>query len=320
MLKQKIRMGAKRYALGASGLRVSRLGVGGGSLTMGGDEQAAMTTLQACWDAGLRHYDTAPLYNDSEARLGRFFAGRDCRDVVVSTKIGRYPAPAGERRFDFSGPAIEQSIEVSVKRLGLHQLDMVSVHDLTTAMVGEGFPEARRALLEGGLERLRALKRSGVVRAIGLALYDAAGAIELLQAASFDYVLIVGGYSLIRHDALDALLPICLARGVGVMMASPFHTGLLVSGAMFDFRPADADMLERVKRIEQVCAWHGVSLPAAALQFPLLHPAIANVVVGHRSPEEVATNLSWLEAPIPTVFWSDLVDQGLLPTAARSPL
>lgn len=320
MLKQEVMAGAKQRTLGDSGVRVSRLGVGGGSLATGGDEQAAMAMLQACWDAGLRHYDTAPLYNDSEARLGRFLAGQDGRDFVVSTKVGRLPAPAGGRRFDFSGRAIERSIEVSLKRLGLDQLDMVSVHDLTSAMVGEGFADALKALRDSGIERLLALKRSGVVRAIGLALYDAAGAVELLQVAPFDYVMIVGGYSLVRHDALDALLPVCVARGVGVMMASPFHTGLLVSGAvrgaLFDFQPAGAEMLERVRQLELACARHGVSLAAAALQFPLLHPAIANVVVGHRSPAEVAANLSWLEAPIPAPFWADLVDQGLLPAGA----
>ena len=142
------------------------------------------------------------------------------------------------------------------------------------------------------------------------------------RSASFDYVLIVGGYSLIRHDALDARCTDRLARGVGVMMASPFHTGLLVSGAMFDFRPADADMLERVKRIETgLCVARRQPPGRRRLQFPLLHPAIANVVVGHR-----IAGVKWrpishgFEAPILTVFWSDLVDRGLLPTAARSPL
>jgi D-threo-aldose 1-dehydrogenase len=314
--------GSQLQPLGRCGVRVSRLGVGGGNLATSGGDRETTAMLDACWSAGLRYYDTAPLYGESEARLGLALAHHGRDDFVLSTKIGRLAAPVGERRFDFSRNAIERSLAESLLRLRTDYVDLLSVHDLTPAMLGDQHEQAKRDLLGGALDYLRALKKQGVFRALGIALYDSDAAVQLLDAASFDYVMIVGGYTLVCQSAADKLLPFCLARGIGVLLASPFHTGLLatgaVAGARFNYRQAGAEMLDKVARIEAVCDRHAVALPAAALQFPLLHPAIASVVVGHRTPREVQANLEWLETPAPQAFWENLVAEGVLP--ALTPL
>ena len=309
--------GTERRPVGRTGIMVSALGVGGGTLATGGDEGKVDAMLRGCWDGGLRYYDTAPLYGNSESMVGRFLSRFERQSYVVSDKVGRLPAPAGERRFDFSRPSVEQSVETSLNRPGTDYIDLLSVHDLTPAMLGESYPAMRDEFLHGAVDLLVQLKRDHIVHSLGLALYDCAVALEQLQGGAFDYVMIVGACSLLCQDALTALLPYCSSQGIGLLSASPFHTGLLVSGAVagarFNYRPADAVMLAKVRRIEGICAAHAVSLPAAALQYPLRYPAIASVVVGHQAPSEVATNLAWLREPIPQAFWDDLVREELLP-------
>jgi D-threo-aldose 1-dehydrogenase len=308
--------GSDLRRLGLSGLSVSALGVGGGTLATGGGEAHTLEMLEACWEAGLRYYDTAPLYVESERRLGRFMARHDRSEIVISTKVGRMPAPPGERRFSFSQDDVTQSLEASLDRLGVDYIDVVALHDLTPTMLGDAYLQARRDIFDGTLDYLAGLKKQGVVRALGVAVYDPDIALEWLETAAFDSVMIVGAYTLLNQRAEDALIPYCEAHGVGVLAASPFHTGLLVTGAVegarFNFSKADAEVLARVERIERVCRRHGVRLPTAALQFPLRHGAVSSVVVGQRTPVEVFTNMKWLQAPIPGAFWEDLVSDGLL--------
>jgi D-threo-aldose 1-dehydrogenase len=296
------------------------LGAGGGSLAMTGDERQTAQMLDACWKAGLSYYDTAPLYGESESRLGRFLMGRARESFVVSTKVGRMPAPSGRRHFDFSREATATSVRRSLDRLGIGYIDVLLVHDLTPEMLGSSFDACRRELLGSTFEYLAELRRDGIVRTLGLALYDPATAVQLLAEAAFDCVMIAGSYSLLNQEALAALLPYCLDRGIGVLSASPFHTGLLVTGAIddarFNYQQAGEPVLDKVRRIESVCSRHSVTLPAAAIQFPLFHPAVASVVVGHQTPREVKTNLGWLQDPIPAAFWNELLDEGLLPAGA----
>jgi D-threo-aldose 1-dehydrogenase len=309
-----------RRPLGRAGWSVTALGVGGGTLATGASARHTASMLETCWAAGLRYYDTAPLYGNSESQFGDFLMSHERSSYALSTKVGRMPAPAGERRFDFSRSAVEASVAQSLHRLRTDYVDILSIHDLTPAMLGPGFEAARRELLSDAVPYLLDLKRSGVIRFLGIALYDPAAALELLASNAFDCVMIVGAYSLLCHDALSELLPYCCSRGIGVLSASPFHTGLLVTGARagarFNFQPASPAQLDIVRRIERICGMHDVKLPAAALQFPLLHPAIASVVVGHRTPQEVLTNIAWLGERIPREFWEALKHQGLLPREA----
>ena len=318
MLTDAAGAGAGFRTLGDSGIRVSRLGVGGGSLATSGDLQETTAMLTACWDAGLRYYDTAPLYGDSEARLGSMFQRHARKDFVVSTKVGRLSNVDGRRRFDFSRAAMERSIANSLSKLAVDYVDLVFIHDLTPAMLGDEYAQASAALLDEGMDYLLELKKQGVVRGVGVSLYDIEIATQLVTSAPLDCCMIVGGYTLLQQDAMGALLPLAVARKVGILVASPFHTGLLVTGAAanarFNYGQTPAELLEKVARIEAVCDRHSIDLAAAALQFPLLHPAVAGVVVGHRTPAEVRSNVASLDTSAPTAFWADMIAQGLLPS------
>lgn len=275
-----------------------------------------MAMLQACWEHGLRYFDTAPLYGESEAMLGRFLADAPRAGEVVSTKVGRLPAPAGERRFAFDRDEVLRSVERSLACLRRDRIDIVAVHDLAPAMLGDGYDPAVRDLLDGGYQALAELKASGAVGALAVATYDPAAAVRLLRAAPFDSVMIVGAMTLLSQEAEAELLPFCTDKGIGVVLASPFHTGLLVTGvapgAKFNMRDATAAEITRTQALQRVCDRHGVPLAAAAIQFPLRAPTIASVVTGHRTPDEVAINLAWLRQPAPDAFWNELQETGLV--------
>jgi D-threo-aldose 1-dehydrogenase len=312
--------GARRRPLGRLPLQVSTLGVGGGSLAVAGEPQETDAMLCACWEAGLRYFDTAPLYGQSEQRLGLFLNRLSRDDYVISTKVGRYPAPPGQRRFDFSVTAVERSITESLRRLRINFLDLIFLHDLSPAMLGADFERTRDIVLSETLPYLSKLKRQGVIRAIGLAQYDCDAAANMLSEARVDCVMVAGGYTLLCQDALHALLPLCESRGIGVLMASPFHTGLLVSGAVngarYNYQKADVELLNRVRLIQQICNRYAIELPSAALQFPLLHPAIVAVVAGHKTAAEVRANTAWLEPRIPMALWKELIHYALIPPTA----
>jgi D-threo-aldose 1-dehydrogenase len=311
----------QKRRLGRCGIDVTTLGVGGGTLATGGGEVQTLAMLEAWWEAGLRYFDTAPLYGQSEVVLGRFLSTKARQSFVVSTKVGRLPAPAGTRRFDFSRQAVETSVANSLRSLATDYVDVLAVHDLTPAMLGNQFEQSRKLLLEETVDYLLDLKRQGIVRAIGLALYDCDTALTLLQTGAFDTVMIVSAYTLLCQDAANALLPYCVAHDIGVLLASVLHTGLLATGAVhgarYNYQDAGAAVLERVRRIEAICALHGVPLHAAALRFPLLHPGVAGIVVGHQSPAEVAASISALEAQIPHAFWQELLQQQLVANSSN---
>ncbi len=307
--------GVPTRALGRSGIRASLIGAGCGSLAVSGGEGEAIAMLEAAWDAGLRYYDTAPLYGDSEKLLGKAFADKRRDDFVLASKVGRLPAPPGRRLFDYSRAAIERSIGRSLEHLQTDHLDVVAIHDATPAMLGERFEDLTRPLLDESLDYLSGLKQRGVIRALGLALYDADAAVQWLRAAPFDTVMIAAGYTLLNQAALAELLPLCTSRGIGVLVASPLHSGVLatgaVAGARFDYREASPSILDRVARIERLCKRYAVDLTAAALQFPLSHPVVASIIVGHRTPAEIHATLDRIRAPIP--FWRALEEERLIP-------
>ena len=319
------RAGAERQRL-----RWPSLGFGGGSAFVGSTgEIEAVELLFYAWSRGLRYFDTAPFYGHglSEHRFGAALRHYPRDDFVLSTKVGRMlrPDPAATRRggrlsfaveYDYGYDAVMRSVEDSLQRLGLARIDIAYVHDLSPQWQGDAYARCFRDAVDGGFRALAKLRSEGTLRAIGAGMKDVDALLRIVDAADVDCVMLAGGYTLLEQGALAQLLPRCEARGVDVVLASPFNSGILASGAVagasYFYAPAPPDVVARAQRIEAVCARHDVPLGAAALQFPLAHPAIASVVAGFRTKTEVDTNLRWLDTRIPPALWSELRAEGLI--------
>ncbi|SCD38096.1 D-threo-aldose 1-dehydrogenase [Streptomyces sp. TverLS-915] len=320
--------------LGRARLPVTRLGFGAApvaGLYAPLAEDAATRTLEAAWDAGIRYFDTAPHYGVglSEERLGRFLADRPRTSYVLSTKVGRrlvpyagpasaldgadgfFGTPARERVRDYSADGVRRSLAESLERLGLDRVDVVLIHD-PEAHAREALDEAYPAL-----ERLRA---EGVVASIGVGMNETGLPARFVRETDIDVVLVAGRHTLLDGEAARELLPLCLARGVDVIAAGAFNSGLLADpaapGARYDYQAAPDPLLSRARRIAAVCARHDVPLPAAALAHTAAHPAVRTVLAGMRAPREVHENARAFTTPVPDALWTDLAEEGLLPEGA----
>ncbi|MFD4661827.1 aldo/keto reductase [Streptomyces halstedii] len=319
----------RRIKLGRSAVGITELSFGAaaiGNLFTEVDPAQAAAAVDAAWDEGIRSFDTAPHYGLglSERRLGEALRDRPRDAYTVSTKVGRLlePLPPGtapahglsegfavahthRRRWDFSADGIRRSVEDSLGRLGLDRVDLVYLHDPDDheeAAFREGYP---------ALERLRA---EGMVGAIGAGMNQTAMLTRFLRDTDVDAVLCAGRFTLLDRSALADLLPEAEARGRAVVVGGVFNSGLLADprpGATYDYAPAPAHLLERALRIEEVTRRHGVPLRAAALRHPLGHPAVAGVLVGARSPEEVRDAAALLRTPVPDALWEELRSEGL---------
>jgi D-threo-aldose 1-dehydrogenase len=296
------------------------------------DEDAA-ATVDSAWERGVRYFDTAPHYGLglSERRLGRALRLRSRDDYVVSTKVGRlleplpsvegldedgYAVPATHRRvFDFGRDGIRRSLAESLERLGLNRVDVVYLHD----------PDQHLAeVLESGYPALAELRAEGVVDAIGAGMNQSRMLTELVRETDLDLVMVAGRYTLLEQDSLDDLLPLCDERGVGVVAAGVFNSGLLarplpLHDAKYDYAEAPPRLVQRAREIAAVCMRHGTTLPAAAIAFPLAHPAVVSVCVGARAAGQMERNASLYREPIATDLWSELKANGLLREDAPVP-
>jgi len=330
---------ATARALPRADLRLSPLGLGAAALAGlydAVDEATAAATLQAAWDAGLRYIDTAPFYGytRSERRVGAFLAGRPRDGLVLSTKVGRLMEPDLPARpgsdgwadplpfrpvFDYSHDGVMRSFEASQQRLGGARIDLLLVHDIGRATHGAQHVRHWRALTQGGgFRALASLRSQGAVRAIGLGVNEWEVAWDALSAAPLDCVLLAGRYTLLEQGALG-FLDRCAADGVGVVIGGPFNSGLLAGQARYDYGSVPAAMRERADALAAVCAEWDVPVPAAALQFPLAHPAVVSVLSGMRSPQQVASNVAWMHQAIPQALWQALRDRGLVHADAPLP-
>ncbi|MDB5873392.1 MAG: aldo/keto reductase [Ramlibacter sp.] len=291
---------------------------GGSSFGRAGDAGAQL--LNTCWDAGLRHFDTAPLYGrgESERRYGQTLRDRPRNEFVLSTKVGRN-APDS---YDYSESGVRRSLEGSLDRLRLGRIDLVSIHDLDRDKHGDQFDARYEQALTGAYPALQALRSSGAIGAVGVGLSSPDVALRIARNCELDYIMLAGAYTLLEHAALDELLPWCQENKVSVLLAAPFNTGILatgaVDGARYYYRPAPQSIIDRTRRLEAVCGRHGVPLAAAALQFPLLHPAVTSVVVGHEKPDEAMRNLALLRHPVPSTLWVEMKEEGLIPELAST--
>ena len=327
---------AELVPLGKTGLTVTRLGLGAsviGGLFAPVDEAEGHAVVRAALEHGVAYLDTAPLYGlgRSERLVGDVVRTVARDSFVVSTKVGRLlradpprfeSLPAGmwhvpsdlKPVFDFSREGVRQSVEESLERLGLERLDIVYVHDPHEHLL-QAIDEALPALHE--------LRSEGLVDAIGVGMDDPAALARIVREADVDCVLLAGRYTLLDQQAAADLLPLCGRTGVGVVIGGVFNSGVLADptlGARFDYAPTEPDVLERARRLREVCAAHRIPLAAAALQFPLGDPAVCSVLTGVRSVEELAQNVRNFDLPVPGALWHELLDEGLLPAEMPVPL
>lgn len=302
-------------------------------------EEECDRTLSAAWDSGVRYFDTAPLYGLglSEMRVGRLLAGRPRKDFILSTKVGRLLLPCEKDEvngiffvetpqvrfvYDYSYDGVMRSYEESLKRLGLDRVEILYVHDVCALVHGgREASEARiRELVDtGGWRALAELRDSGDVLAIGAGVNEWEPCARLLELVDPDLFLLAGRYTLLEQAPLDTLFPECAKRGVGIVVGGPYNSGILAGGTTWNYAAAPADVVARTDALKAVCRAHGVSLPAAALQFVLAHPVVAAVIPGGQTDRETAENAAVLVERIPAAFWRELKEKKLLHPQAPTP-
>ena len=327
-------------------VRLTRMGFGGaplGNLYRRVSEEEAQGALCAAHACGIRYFDTAPLYGfgRSEERIGVAIERLGRENIVLSSKVGRLlvdcsaaevtsapfvDVPRKKVVFDYTYDGVMRSLESSLRRLAVDDIDIVLVHDVDAFAHGtRALSDARvRELFDaGGYRALEELKAGGRIAAFGAGVNEWQVCEKLLELAEFDVFLLAGRYTLLEQEALDTFLPMCLARDVGIILGGPFNSGILatgaVEGARFDYDAAPRSIMDRVRRIEAVCRNHEVRLPAAALRFVLAHPAVRSVIPGAMSEREVRQNVALLEQPIPPQLWADLKSARLLRDEAPVP-
>jgi D-threo-aldose 1-dehydrogenase len=332
-----------RRKFGRTGLEVTAFGFGTapiGNFLREIDEETSSAMIDRAWEAGVRFFDTAPLYGHglAELRLGQGLRWKRREDFVLASKVGRLlrPAPREAIRFapwvnaapfaitfDYSYDGTMRSIEDSLQRMGTDRMDICFIHDIDRFSRGADQPKVFEEAMDGCWRALSALRDQGVLKAIGVGVNEWEVCHAALQARDFDCFLLAGRYTLLEQEALDAFLPLCEARGVAVVVGGGFNSGILatgaVEGAKYNYLPAPPEVMEKVRRIEAVCRDHGVPLPAAALQFVVAHPAIPCFMAGTRTVEQLDRNLAWFDHPIPVAFWADLKAKGLLREDAPTP-
>jgi D-threo-aldose 1-dehydrogenase len=290
-------------------------------------DQEARELLQAAWESGVRHFDTAPHYGLglSERRLGEFLATKPRSEFIVSTKVGRLlaPNPAGagqlddedfvvpaewKRVWDFTSSGVRRSLAGSLERLGLDSVDVVYLHD----------PERWNlpAALDEGLPALSGLRSAGLVTAIGVASMSTDALLAAADSGSVDLLMAAGRFTLADQSAATEVLPACERHGVRVVSAAIFNGDLLATSpdesSTFDYATVPGEVLDRARKIEAVCASYGVPLRAAALQYPFRHGVVSAVMVGGQHPDQIRSNTEDVALPIPAELWAHLQTDGLV--------
>jgi D-threo-aldose 1-dehydrogenase len=332
-----------RRKLGRTGLDVSILGFGTaplGDLFARLDDHVAIAAAERAFALGVNLLDTSPLYGHglSEHRCGTAIRRVPRNDIVLCTKVGRWMDPFHGRGdgsnfvggaphravVDYSYDGTMRSVEQSLLRLGTDRLDLLLIHDVDVWTHGADMIEQRfREAMEGAYVALDKLRSERVVAGIGVGVNEADMCVRFAKAGRFDTMLLAGRYSLLEQPALAEFLPLALQQGIGVMLGGVFNSGILatgaVSGAKYNYRDAPPEVMQKVARIERVCAAHKVPLPTAALHFALGHSAVASVVLGAHNPQEVERNVAALSSPVPSALWHDLKAERLLDASAPVP-
>jgi len=279
-------------------------------------DDEAHRVVEAAWQAGIRFFDTAPLYGHglAEQRLGAVLRAKPREEFVLATKVGRLlradapPEPGQAYKgvppvnptYDFSYDGVMRSVEESLARLGLDRVDVLHIHD-----PDEHFEDA----LAGAYRALDRLRAEGTIRAVGAGMNQAEMLVRFAREADFDCFLLAGRYTLLDRTGAAELLPLCVEKSIAIIAGGVFNSGILANprpGTTFNYQQAPPELVDRALRMEEICARHGVELKAAAIQFPLRHPAVASVLTGCRSVREVEENVRMFQAPIPSSLWDEL--------------
>ncbi|MEM7750536.1 MAG: aldo/keto reductase [Pseudomonadota bacterium] len=337
----------KTVRVGQTNLSVSQLGFGGGTLgdptEITTDHQAELT-VEAAYASGVVHFDTSPWYGNgkSEHRVGRILRNKPRDSFVLTTKVGRvYKRPADpatfhqsrwrggfqfDLDFDYNRQGFQRSYEQSLMRLGMTSVDALLIHDLDPRhqKSEEGVQRALQQLdAGGGYQELADMKARGEIKAIGAGVNHTGMIPRFLERFEIDFFLVAMPHTLTDQEMLHDELPLCAERNASVVIGAPFASGILATGAregaMYRYQPATPEILERVGRMEAVGERHGVELPAAALQFPFGHEAVASVIPGCNSPEQFRQVNAWMRADIPADYWSELKAERLIDTTAPTP-
>jgi D-threo-aldose 1-dehydrogenase len=333
-------LASDKHKLPRSGIELSAMGLGCAQL--GGLYQAisdaeAHAIVDEAWAAGIRYFDTAPYYGYtlSELRLGSALRERDRDSYVISTKAGRLmrldagvqPGENGWARplpfrphFDYTYDGILRSHQDSLRRLCLDRIDILYVHDIGQATHGSLHNHYWKQLTHGGgFRALTQLRDGGSVGAIGLGVNEWKVVADAIEACDIDCALLAGRYTLLEQAARRPLLDLCAERGIGIIIGGPFNSGILAGTRKFNYEDAPARVIARVEAIEAVCREHSAPIQAAALQFPMAHPAVVSCVTGAHSPEQLRQNAAWFAQQLPQGLWQDLVGRGLLDRHAPTP-
>jgi D-threo-aldose 1-dehydrogenase len=325
----------KKRRVGRTALEVTELGLG--TATLGGTRIAvsraeAEAIVGAAWEGGVRYVDTAPFYGvgQAERAVGDALRSEPRDEWVLSTKVGRRlkPLPDGSPGnplpfvavYDYSYDGIMRSVDDSLQRLGLARIDILYVHDIGRYTHGAEAPIHTGVLREHGYRALEALRAAGAVQAIGIGVNETAVLLEALEWGQWDAFLLAGRYTLLEQAPLDDLLPKCQKAGTSIIVGGPLNSGILAGRDTWNYRTAPPEIVARVEAIRAICDRHGVPLAAAALQFPLAHPAVAAIIPGPRDADEFRANLDLLRHPIPAALWQELRAAQLLHPDAPVPV
>lgn len=324
--------------IGRTTLEVPILGLGGAPL---GDlyeripPERAYATIATAYDAGIRLFDTAPLYGYglSEHRFGHVLRNHPRQSYVLSTKVGRHLVPEPPERidrgqwagglnmrpvYDYTYDGTMRAVEQSFQRLGIERIDILFIHDVDiwTHQTREAYEARYRECVEGAFRALSELRAAGIIKALGLGINEIEPAVRFARDAEPDVYLLAGRYTLLEQHGLDELMPLAREKGFSFLLGGPYNSGILatgpVAGARYNYKPAPPEIMDRVRRIQAVCERHAVPLKAAAIQFPLGLPEVAAIVPGAVNPSEVEENLALITRPLPRALWDELKSEGLL--------
>ena len=294
--------------IGKTDVVVTKIGMGGAPLG-GLDSRTAQDTLEYAFAQGIRYFDTAPLYGSglSEIHNGGFLSTLPRNDFVLSSKVGRLIIPGQDIPFNYTKEGILRSIDESLTRLNLDSLDIVLIHDPDnhySSALNEAFPT------------LAKLREQGVIKAIGAGMNQWEMLRQFAKDADFDCFLVAGRYTLLDHSALHELMPLCLEKDISLILGGPYNSGILASDlntkSTYFYHPSPPEIIEKAKKIKQVCDRHQVPLKAAAIQFGLMHQSVASTIPGPRSPKEIEDNIVMASIKIEPDLWRELKQEKLI--------